>query len=165
MTTRLFLLRHGIAVPSGTPGVEEDQRPLTDEGAGRVHEIAGGLKRLGVEPEKIVTSPLPRALRTAEIVAKVLGLKDRLEHSDALRPAATAGSIRDWLQSRGDESLMLVGHNPSLNSLLGLLLGFPGGVAPFELKKGGSAELRSEGGHSFTLEWLATPRLIRKLHD
>jgi phosphohistidine phosphatase len=163
--THLFLLRHGIALPHGSPGVSEDARPLTPEGERRIGQIGEGLLRVGVEPDRIVTSPLPRARRTAEIVAEILGRDDRLENADALRPGASAVSIREWLLTRDEERLMLVGHNPNLSELIGLLLGLPRDLDSLELKKGGVAALRSDGRGQYWLKWLATPRLFRRLGD
>jgi len=159
----LYLIRHGIAVPHGTPGVAEPDRLLTATGKLRLAQIARGLKRLGVKPDRIVASPLVRASRTAEIVADVLGLKDRLETAEVLQAGAPAEGIRDWLGSRSEETLMLVGHNPNLTELLGLLIGRTGDPLPFELKKGGVAALRTPEPGRYQLRWLATPGLIRRL--
>lgn len=93
---RLYLLRHGIAVPHGTPGIEDDDRPLTPKGEKRVRQVAYGLKHLGLDVQKIVSSPLPRAYRTAEIVARVLESPDLLETADELRAGASADSIASW---------------------------------------------------------------------
>ena len=57
--TRLYLLRHGIAVPHGTPDIPDDERPLTSEGEKGVRKVARGLRRLGFKLDRIVTSPLP----------------------------------------------------------------------------------------------------------
>ena len=162
--THLYVLRHGIAVPHGTPGVAESDRPLTPKGEEHVEQVAEGLERLELRLDRIVTSPLPRARRTAEIVAEVLDLEDRLENSDALRAGAPPTSIRDWLAARPEQRLMIVGHNPDLTELVALLLGLPG-EPPFELKKGGLAALRSNPAGGFVLHWLATPRLVRRLSD
>ena len=70
---QLYLLRHGLAVPHGTPGIEDDDRPLTPDGERRVRPIGRGLKRLKVKVVRIATSPLPRALKTAQIVAEAPG--------------------------------------------------------------------------------------------
>src|SRR3954454_2288157 len=86
MIQRLHLLRHGVAVPHGTPGVDEDERPLTPEGEARLKEIAGRLTGLKLRPDGIVTSPLPRARQTAEIVARIFGLEDRLRDDEVLLP-------------------------------------------------------------------------------
>ena len=39
----LYILRHGIAIPHGTPGVPEDERPLTAKGEKRIKEVGRGL--------------------------------------------------------------------------------------------------------------------------
>jgi phosphohistidine phosphatase len=159
---RLYLLRHGIAVPHGAPEYADDDRPLTPKGEKRVRQVARGLGRLGIKLDRIVTSPLPRATKTAEITAGVLGLAESLEVADELRADQTAESIRDWLESREEDRLMIVGHNPSFEELVGLLTT---GTARSlgELKKGGIAAFvaRPEGG--FALEWIATPRLLRRM--
>jgi len=163
--SELYVLRHGIAVPHGTPDVAEEERPLTSKGEKRTRQVARGLRRLGVKPERIITSPLPRALETAEIVADVLGMSDRLEASDALHADRGAPAIRDWLFGRTEDRLMIVGHNPRLSELLGLLVTGTTDYPLCELKKGGVAALstRPEGGH--ILDWIAQPRLLRRLAD
>jgi phosphohistidine phosphatase len=161
--SRIYLLRHGIAVPHGTPGVADDERPLTAKGERRVGQVARGLRRLGVEPDRLLTSPLPRARRTAEIVAAELDIEDRVEDAPILRPGNPAEAIRDWLCTQIDADVMLVGHNPNLTDLVGVLLGLPPGSFPFELKKGGVAALRSEADGTARLQWAAPPGLIRAL--
>ena len=161
--SRLFLLRHGIALPHGTPGVGDDDRPLTPEGERQVGEVAAGLKRLKIEPDRIVTSPLPRARRTAEITADVLGRTKLLENSDIMKPGSSPRAIRDWLGAAADSNLMLVGHNPSLSALLAILVGLPEGAPAFDLKKGGVAALRSDDRGGYQVHWLATPKMFRRL--
>src|SRR3954468_13227503 len=135
---RLYLLRHGIAVPHGTPGIEDDQRPLTPQGERRMKQVARGLRRLDLELDRIVSSPLPRARRTAEIVAKVLKCEEVLEEADALRADRDALSIRDWIGTRSEPRLMLVGHDPAISELVGLLITGAVVVPPLcELRKGG----------------------------
>lgn len=155
---RLYLLRHGIAVPHGTPGIGDDERPLTPQGRRAMRVIARGLKRLGIRPDAIVSSPLPRARKTAEIVARRLRLEGRLEFADALRAGASGGSIADWLALRTDGSLMLVGHNPGLSDLINVLVA-PGSSLPLcELRKGGIAALRNDRESRYEIDWIARPR-------
>lgn len=165
---QLYILRHGIAVESGTPGIPDDDRPLTPEGRKRMREIARGLRRLGLEVDRVITSPLPRAGATAEIVAVALEAQDRLETADVLRSGSDAAAIGDWLRHRAEGRLMIVGHNPGLTDLITrLVVGDAGGPRPpvCELKKGGIAALRPAPGSPdrFELDWVATPRLIRRL--
>lgn len=130
-----------------------------------MRQVGRGLRDLEIKLDRIISSPLPRALRTAEIVAKELGITGLLETSDALRAERGAGAIRDWLRGRSEARLMLVGHNPSFSELLGLLLtGEPNG-ALCELRKGGIAALSSTPNGGMTLDWVARPKLFRKLVD
>jgi phosphohistidine phosphatase len=162
----LYILRHGIAVEPGTPGIADDDRPLTPEGRRRMRQIARGLRRLDLRPDRIVTSPLPRASATAEVVAGAMEATHELETADVLRAGSDARAIRDWLRGRTESRLMIVGHNPSLTELVGLLVVGDGPAPPiFELKKGGIAALRASDAAPgrFELAWVATPRLIRRL--
>ena len=86
-----------------------------------MRQIARGLRPLDLKLDRIVTSPLPRARETAEIVADVLGADDRLETSNVLADRLDAAAIRDWLRDRPEERLMIVGHNPTLSELVSLL--------------------------------------------
>jgi phosphohistidine phosphatase len=162
---RLYLLRHGVAVPHGTAGYEDDQRPLTRQGERRVEEIARGLRRLATQLDRILTSPLPRARRTAEIVAKVLKREAILEEADALGADRDAASIRDWVRTRPEPRLMLVGHNPAISDLVGLLISGEVGPPVCALRKGGLAALRGHPDGGLRLDWLARPRLLRRLAD
>lgn len=160
---RLYLMRHGIAVPHGTEGIEDDERPLTSKGERRVRQVAQGLRRLKLKLDRIVTSPLPRAHRTAEIVAETLEIEFLLEQHDVLRAGTSAEAIRDWLPSRPEPRLMLVGHDPSFSDLVGLLLTGQSNSPICELRKGGIAAFRDHPDGRRRLDWMARPRLIRRL--
>jgi phosphohistidine phosphatase len=159
----LYLLRHGIAVPAGTPGFADDERPLTSVGRQKMRQIARGLAQLRPQLDRIITSPLPRARETAEIVASGLGLDSELEESDVLRVDRAAEEIAEWLAGRTEPDLMLVGHNPNLSDLIGLLTCGRGSPQFCVLRRGGLAVLAgaSEGG--YRIDWVARPRLLRRL--
>lgn len=165
LARRLFLLRHGLAVPHGAEGFDDDDRPLTERGERRVRQVARGLGRLGLKLDRIVTSPLPRASRTAEIVADVLDAAYLVEESDAIRPGAAPESIRDWLAGRPERRILLVGHNPNLSELLALLVAGAARPAFCELRKAGVAALRDDPTGRYHVDWIARPRLIRRLSD
>lgn len=162
---KLYIARHGIAVEHGTPGYADDQRPLTPKGKRRMREIGAGLARFGLEIDRIATSPLPRARRTAEIIAEALGMEDRLENAQVLAVGSSAQAIADWLAQRPESSLMIVGHNPILDELLSLLLLGDEEALPYSFKKGAIAHLNRQTIHTdrFELAWAASPRLLRGL--
>ena len=82
------LLRHGIAVERDEwEGLEAD-RPLTERGAKRVAQVAGGLNRLGVQPTHVLSSPLIRAIETAKIAHRSLRVRSAVQIVDELLPDA-----------------------------------------------------------------------------
>jgi phosphohistidine phosphatase len=160
---RLYLLRHGIAVPPGTPDIADDDRPLTSKGERRVREVAKGMRGLGVKVDRILTSPLPRAFRTAEIVARVLHQPDLLETAEELGAGRNAASIAAWLKTRSEEKVLLVGHNPSLTDLISLLVTGSAATDLCQLRRAGMAALvpREGDDHRMLIDWIARPKLTR----
>lgn len=161
----LYIVRHGIAVERGTPDIPDDERPLTDKGERRIREVGDALAALDLPIDRIATSPLPRARRTAEILADRLKMAAGVEIASILRARSTAREIADWLALQPEAPLMIVGHNPALDELLSLLLLGDPAALPFEFKKGAVAALRrpSRDGERHTLRWIAPPGLLRKL--
>lgn len=113
---QIYLIRHGIAVDRTLPMPDED-RPLTEQGRSKTKEVAQRLGQIGVKFDLILTSPLVRAVQTAQILQKT-GLSTTIEE---FTPLAPDGDIQTWVdwwtQSRynKDRSLLaLVGHQPNL---------------------------------------------------
>ena len=155
----LYFLRHGIAADAGPEGSGDAGRPLTTEGIEKMKEEARGLRRLGVRPDIVLSSPLVRARQTAEIVRHALGLESRLV--DALAPGCDVARLRDVLgEYRSAERVMVVGHEPDFSSLIGALTG--GGRV--QLKKGGLARVDLETVDEGTgaLIWLLPPMALRR---
>jgi phosphohistidine phosphatase len=155
----LYLLRHGDA---GDPRPEhDDARELTDKGRKRLRNAAPLWKRLRVEPELVISSPLPRALQTAELLVEGLGLKREVIVDDRLRPGARSSDLGAALRDHGPaERVAFVGHDPDLSDALAHL----SGAASIGLRKGGLACLEFEGeprGGSGRLRWLLDPDLYR----
>src|SRR5205085_9875857 len=65
----IYLIRHARAVALGEQGIETDEdRPLTEDGVIQARQLADTLQKHGVELDAILTTPLLRARRTAEIL-------------------------------------------------------------------------------------------------
>lgn len=165
----LYLVRHGVAVPHGTPDVPDDQRPLTAEGERKSRMVGLGLRRHKVKVDKILSSPLPRALRTAEIIATALKATDRIETADELAAGRDADAIAAWLAPRTERRVMVVGHNPWISELLALLTTGARGPVFCDLRKAGVAALEAAepdatdpDGPPFRVDWLARPRMFRR---
>ncbi len=151
----LFLLRHGIAVEREEWEGDDRERPLSEDGVSRMQAEAKTMASLGLGLERIFCSPFTRARRTAEIVAKALGLANALAEDERLQPGFDpAGLERILRERRGVKALMLVGHEPDLSRLIGKLTG-----ARVEFKSGSLARIglpdpKSPKG---TLLWLLPP--------
>ena len=160
---QLLIIRHAIARPPGTPGIADDDRPLTPAGIRKFRRAAAGLARIAQRPDEILTSPLPRARATAEIAARAWGSVGVRELS-----GLAGGNLKPVLSAlegcAGAELIAVVGHEPHLSALLARLLdGGDAGRLPF--RKGGAAlvELPAVPAAGGTLIWFLPPRILRSL--
>jgi phosphohistidine phosphatase len=160
---QLLIIRHAIAVPRGTPGIPDPDRPLTPEGEKKFREAARGLARLVERPNALLTSPWRRAKQTAAIAAEAWG---RLEPEETA--ALAGGSFEDQAAALdrypGDATVAVVGHEPYVSDLLARLLGTRH-EDRVEFKKGGAALVDvpgrlAAGGH---LVFFLPPKVLRKL--
>ena len=156
--------RHGPAVTPGTEGVAEADRPLTPEGRKKTLQAAKGLRALDLGIDAIFTSPLPRALQTAEIVAGVLQLKAP-SVLDGLSPGSSPRRLLAGLKDLEAETPLMVGHEPLLSSAV--LLAICGATAgSLELKKAGLAVVEFETSSARArgmLKLLLSGSALRKL--
>lgn len=163
----LYIMRHGVAVTRGTEGISDDaKRPLTPDGKQKMREIAAGLTRLGCELDWIVSSPLVRAVESAEIVGEALGTDVPMDFCDALCPGGSPEAVIAFLAKRSNRKrVLVVGHEPDLSEMAARLLG-AGRHANFALKKGGCCLITFDEFPPVSpgrLVWWAPPRLLRKL--
>ncbi len=118
-------MRHGSAEDRAESGMDAD-RALTVGGRERVAAVGKLLLESKEEPLHIVTSPLVRAVQTAEIVALVTGLGERggrVEVRRDLGPGGDTVRLVHQLASEGRKRVLLAGHEPDLSSLVAHLLG------------------------------------------
>jgi phosphohistidine phosphatase len=163
---QLLVIRHAIAedrVIAMREGITDEARNLTDKGRKRMKAVAAGLRRLVPKLSSIASSPLTRAIQTAEIVDKAYGGVPIVE-TDALAPDMDRESLLEWVASRaGDAPVAVVGHEPDLSQWVGWLL--TGSDYPLVRLKKGSAclvEFDDEPGPGAgVLAWLLTPRQLR----
>jgi phosphohistidine phosphatase len=122
---RLYVMRHGPAEENASSGVDGD-RALTPAGRERVGNVADALLAASEEPLLIATSPLVRAVQTAEIVAirTNIGRRDgTVRVHRELSPQGDAAKLAHQLAAEGAKRVMLVGHEPDLSTLVVALLG------------------------------------------
>lgn len=160
----LYLMRHAHALDVGEKGVRTDRnRPLSPKGIEITHEVATALKTIGVQVDCVVTSPYPRALQTAEIVAHEL--EAPVDKCPMLEPGASPAEVVQWLRGNKLGSIMMVGHMPDLAEIASVLIcGYP--TAGLMFKKAAVCRITfnaEPARGTGTLEWLLPPALIAKL--
>jgi phosphohistidine phosphatase len=163
----LLIIRHGPAGDSAAweaEGRDDRLRPLTPEGTKQMRKAASGLAVLVPDLPLLATSPLTRAVETAEIVAAEY--RCEIVPLEALAPGHDPEDALGWLRKQEpDLTVGLVGHEPHLSTLVGYLL--TGKRASFvDLKKGGACLLEMtaplQPGRG-ALAWLLTPSVLRRL--
>jgi phosphohistidine phosphatase len=120
---RIYLVRHGDAVPEEDAGSDRD-RWLSARGREAARVLGRLLREQRVEPDAIVCSPLPRAVQTAELLASMLDYLHPIVSLRALEPAAQPRVAATAISAAGI-SVVVVGHEPSISSLGAYLLGRP----------------------------------------
>lgn len=155
---RVYLVRHGKAVKEGY--TTDAERELTKTGRREVAQIAEWMAQAGVEVAQIRHSGLVRARQTAEIFAELLqppgGLiaVRGLHYNDPVEPLARELYLEH-------DPVMLVGHNPFMEKLAGLMLTRNSGIImPLYFTTSATACLEyADGGWS--VRWMLSRELIK----
>ncbi len=152
--TQLWLLRHGEAVPHESKS--DFDRELTPRGERQSVAAGEALARLGLEFAACYTSPLVRALQTAELACEQLNVTP--EAREAIGKDFDLDDVRELLAEHGDgERILAVGHNPSFEQIVHDLTG-----ARVDFKKGGVAAVRISGTRGELIA-LLRPRELESL--
>lgn len=118
---KVYVMRHGPAEDDSPTGRDAD-RALTTSGRDRTRSVARALVEADEAPVQIVSSPLVRALQTAEIVAAVAGV-DSVEVRREIAPGGDSIALIAELLRAAKRRVMLVGHEPDLSMLVHRLVG------------------------------------------
>lgn len=134
----LYVLRHGEAVERAD-GISDEWRYLTEQGRADVRKVVERVTKCGHKPRLILSSPLVRAVQTAEIAAQQACRKNKTIIAQALQPDGDLEELtRRILEQKDAKRVMVVGHEPLLGSLVASLLD---ATNPIALKKGGCVAL------------------------
>ncbi len=124
----IYLLRHGDA--EADQGSGDAARRLSKKGRRQADAAGRAMASLGFEPKGCLTSPKVRALETAKLACRHLGIEPEIGREIADGYYDTL----DLVAGRGD--MVLVGHEPDMSAEVARLTG-----ATIKLKKGGLAVL------------------------
>lgn len=164
----IYLLRHGTAEDAG-PGIRDHERALTDEGWQKLRRAAPTWKTLCTRPDVLLVSPFRRAQETASVFVEAMHCGKSMRTEACLTPESGIQSVMSLIEAEqhsGTKCLALVGHEPHLGYLLGLLLtGHP--RLPIPLKKGMLVALETESTASLVadLRFAISQRAAGELAD
>ena len=163
----LYLIRHADAGSRDPKKYPDDRlRPLSLDGRTEMLRAASGMRRVGFAFDQIIESGLVRARQTAECICDAYEI-DRAsirtieELVPEAQPEATIAALR---KIRGVKSLAIVGHQPHLGRLVGLLVASDPDLS-IELKKASVCVVdvtRWSAGAGVLLSLLA-PKVLRRL--
>ena len=156
----LILFHHGIAEDAG-PGQPDADRRLTAQGKHRLHDALPGLRRLlsSQNPVEIWSSPLRRAVETAEVLASSL-TAGKVRMFDEIAAGDLAAVLAQAEKMPAQSTVVVVGHEPTLStwshSLCGVWLPFKKGAAA-------AIDMQSVNPLCGQLIWCAQPKTLRRL--
>lgn len=141
----LYLVCHGAADErTSTP---DGVQALTAKGRKRFHKAARALSRHGEKLDAILTSPLVRAVQTAEILASEVRHGEVAVLGELAPGQATDALLRTVSKRVGKNgSVALVGHAPQLSSVLASLAHLsPAQASKLALKSGTVVRIDASG--------------------
>lgn len=120
---RVVIVRHAKAVPYG---YENDfERDLTDRGENDADKLGKELKRKGIQPDVIISSPAKRALKTARIFAENLGFEiNRIQEIQDIYEGLTTAEFLHLIHQLPEsaKTAFFFGHNPGFHYFVSNLL-------------------------------------------
>ncbi len=130
---KLFLIRHTTPLEKETKTVRSDDlRFITGDGRVLARRVFGSLKKRLTDIEQIFTSPLIRAVQTAEILASTIEFKGEVELVNELKNESSVSSVISLLEMHSSlNEIALVGHEPKMSILLSTLCGSTSGIGGF----------------------------------
>lgn len=116
----IFFLRHGDASSDSRYG--DSERPLTDLGVRQATMVGTLLRRMDPAVELVLSSPLKRARDTASCVLAAVK-NQQILISDFLLNGSDPRQLFEQLNTLKVQSVLLVGHEPSMSEMISLLIG------------------------------------------
>ncbi len=162
----IYFLRHASAGEKRANPKQDEKRPLDKLGIEQSRYVGRALALVDTQVDAILSSPLKRATQTAALVGNELGYDAKIHLEAALRPEAGFDGFRSLIRKYAKfDSIMVIGHNPSLTEFCSLLLTAGGDDGVLDLKKGAVARVEYTGKKNAVLEWCLTPKLAKILQS
>lgn len=113
----IYIVRHGIAADLDSEIVEESFRYLTIHGRNHCRIVAQRLKDMKVNFDAVFSSPLVRAVQTAEVFASVLKYDNEIKTAIELIGGSSFSRFLQFIKRHShNKSIAIFGHAPDVNS-------------------------------------------------
>lgn len=127
---KVFLIRHGEAEAEIPEALDDEARALTS----RAREALPGhflaLATVFGRVDVMFTSPLMRAVQTSTLLTHVLHFSGPLHAHRSLFPDAPVRGLEALLERFSGQTVVLVGHQPSIGAAAAYLVGRSGFSKP-----------------------------------
>jgi len=152
---KLYLVQHGAALAKEA----DPQRPLSETGREDVRALAGFLKGAGVQVERVWHSGKLRAEQTAQLLAKAVLPRGRIEKVGGIGPEDdVAGFVSDadvW-----EHDTLVVGHLPFLSRLTARLVAGDAERDILAFQPGSLVSLERREADRWVVLWMLRPELL-----
>ena len=157
---KLYLIRHAHALP----GEVDEVRQLSSKGRRQVRDLAKAPVMEAISAVRAIEhSTLVRAFETAQLLQKYFSSRTPLRKLEGIAPDDSAEATARILV-KSSRSRLIIGHNPHLSILVGLLLGLEQGAESIKFRKAGMVAIerlsRPTTKHPFgkwRLLWMVVP--------
>jgi phosphohistidine phosphatase len=158
----IYLIQHAESIPEK----EDPSRPLSDEGKVTMERVGALAALLKIKPDFIFHSEKLRAKQTAEMLARHLGLSDKLRERKGLGPLDPVATVVQWLNdeaAKGLVGLAIVGHLPFLDKLASVLITGKEEFGPVSFQNGAIVKLvpRPDGAR-YAIQLVITKQLCER---
>jgi phosphohistidine phosphatase len=151
---RIHLMQHGQFLSEAL----DPHQPLNPVGRELTEKSARAARSLGLRFELVVASPKLRSRQTAEIMAKTTGYPvSRITETEAVKAMASPRDAIAFISEyEGLDSILVVGHQPSIGTLAAHLLGSDG--LALTIENSGLLQIGIKNiGDKGTLNWHLSP--------
>jgi phosphohistidine phosphatase len=113
----IYLIRHSEAVELNSDIVDDSFRYLSYNGRQKTVEVASKLKEINVYFDCILTSPVVRAVQTAEIISSIIGHKGEFMTAIELMGGNSFTRFMQLINRNSRfEKIACIGHAPDVNN-------------------------------------------------
>ena len=149
---RLYLVQHGRCLDEA----QDPARPLSESGRREVASVADIARHFGVAVSRIEHSGKLRARQTADLCAEALGPDGGVHARTGLAPR---DDVVAFAHDGLGDGLMVVGHLPFLERLVGKLLVDDPGRRIYRMQNAGILALERDAEGVWSIRWAVTPNL------